>query len=198
MTQTNAAASSSSPSPSSGPFGSSGPSRPSGSTASAGAAPAAPLPSRLGTLMVIPWAGAHEEDGADVPFLMAYSLGDGTGGPAGTQQAVLEAAEEIGLPVGGAILDVARTQRPPVKVLVEAGKAVLSMPYLHATCPVPDQWTAAARARGSVYVILASRPWPAAAPGAALGEEELRAFAGDPEVLYSAAHALVPVGTIQR
>ena len=179
MTQTNAAAPSS------------------GSSAPNTAAATAPLPRRLGTLMVIPWAGAHDEDGADMPFLMAYSLGDGVGGSEGTQRAVLEAAREIGLPVGGAVLDVARVQRPPVKVLVEAGKAVLSLPYLQATCPVPDQWTTAARARGSVYVILASRPWPAAAPGAVLGESDLRAFAGDPEVLGTAAHALVPIGTLR-
>lgn len=172
---------------------------PSPSAASSGraGASAAPLPSRLGTLVVIPWAGAHEEDGDDMPFLMAYSLGDGADGPQGTQRAVLEAAEEIGLPVGGAILDVAGAQRPPVKVLVEGGKAVLDMPYLHANCPVPDQWTAAARARGSVYLILASRPWPQAAPGASLTEDDLRAFAGDPEVLGTAAHALVPVGSLR-
>jgi hypothetical protein len=155
------------------------------------------LPRRLGTLMVIPWAGEHPEDGADMPFLMAYSLGDGVAGPEDGQEAVLEAAAEIGLPVGGAVLDVASAQRPPVKVLVQAGKAVLTMPYLHANCPVPDQWTAAARARGAVYVILASRPWPQAVPGTALGEEELRAFAGDPEVLGTAAHCLVPVSTMQ-
>ena len=161
------------------------------------AAPAAPLPSRLGTLVVIPWAGASEEDGEDMSFLMAYSLGDGVDGPEGTQRAVLEAAEEIGLPVGGAILDVASAQRPPVKVLVEGGKAMVTMPYLRANCPVPDQWTAAARARRSVYLILASRPWPQAVPGAVLTEADLRAFAGDPEVLGTAAHALVPVGSLQ-
>ncbi|SEO92805.1 hypothetical protein SAMN05216267_105637 [Actinacidiphila rubida] len=182
MSQTNAVPSPPTPNPSS-------------RTPSGGAA--APLPRRLGTLVVIPWAGAHEEDGDDMPFLMAYSLGDGVDGPQGTQQAVLEAAEEIGLPVGGAILDVARAHRPAIKVLVEGGKAVLSMPYLHANCPVPDQWTAAARARGSVYVILASRPWPQATPGATLGEAELREFAADPEVLGTAAHALVPVGSLQ-
>lgn len=186
MSQTNAVPSSSTPAPNAA---ASSRTSPGGS--------AAPLPSRLGTLVVIPWAGAHEGDGDDMPFLMAYSLGDGVDGPQGTQQAVLEAADEIGLPVGGAILDVARAQRPAVKVLVEGGKAVLSMPYLHANCPVPDQWTAAARARGSVYVILASRPWPQAAPGATLGEEDLRAFAGDPEVLGTAAHALVPIGSLQ-
>jgi hypothetical protein len=159
--------------------------------------PAPSLPSRLGTLVVIPWAGEHHEDGADMPFLMAYSLGDGVAGPEGAQEAVLEAAAEIGLPVGGAILDVAVAQKPPVKVLVEGGQAVLTMPYLHVNCPVPAQWTAAARARGSVYVILASRPWPQGAPGATLTEEQLRAFAGDEEVLGTAAHCLVPVSTVR-
>jgi hypothetical protein len=178
MSQTNAA-----------PAARTSPTRPGASTG--------PLPSRLGTLMVIPWAGASEEDGQDMAFLMAYSLGDGVDGPEGTQQAVLEAAEEIGLPVGGAILDVASAQRPPVKVLVEGGKAMVSMRYLHANCPVPDQWTAAARARRSVYLILASRPWPQAVQGAVLTEEDLRAFAADPEVLGTAAHALVPAGSLQ-
>lgn len=156
------------------------------------------LQSRLGTLMVIPWAGAHEADGADMPFLMAYSLGDGADGPQGAQAAVLAAAEEIGLPVGGAILDVAQTPKPAVTVLVEGGRAVLTMPYLHADCPVPDKWTAAARGRGAVYLILASRPWPQAAPGSTVTEDELRAFAADPEVLGSAAHALVPVSSVNR
>lgn len=154
------------------------------------------LQSRLGTLVVIPWAGAHE-DGADMPFLMAYSLGDGVGGPADGQEAVLEAAKEIGLPVGGAAVDVANTRGVDVKVLVEGGKAVLTMPYLKVTCQVPDPWTAAARARDAVYVILASRPWPEAVPGAQVTEEALRAFAADPDVLGTAAHALVPVGRLR-
>lgn len=161
-------------------------------------ASAPPLPSRLGTLVVIPWAGEHQEDGADMPFLMAYSLGDGVAGPEDGELAVLEVAAEIGLPVGGAVLEVATMQRPPVSVLVEGGKAVLDMPYLHVNCPVPDEWTVAARARGMIYLILASRPWPEAAPGTTLTEEQLRAFAGDEEVLRTAAHCLVPVSTLRR
>ncbi|WP_328466354.1 DUF5949 family protein [Streptomyces sp. NBC_00448] len=159
-------------------------------------ASASSLQSRLGTLVVIPWAGSHE-DGQDTPFLLAYSLGDGVDGPAAGQEAVLEAAEEIGLPVGGAILDVAQAPKVKVGLLVEGGKAVLTMPYLKVTCPVPEQWTAAARARTSVYVILASRPWPEAVPGTEVTEEELRAFAADEEVLGSAAHFTVPVGSLR-
>jgi hypothetical protein len=160
-------------------------------------ASASSLQSRLGTLVVIPWAGA-DTDGDNMPFLMAYSLGDGADGPDAGQEAVLEAAEQIGLPVGGAVLDVAHAPKAHIRVLVEAGKAVLSMPYLKVTCPVPDQWTAAARARDTVYVILASRPWPEATPGVEITEEALRAFAADEDVLSTAAHFLVPVSTIGR
>jgi uncharacterized protein DUF5949 len=159
-------------------------------------AAAASIQSRLGTLAVIPWAGAHSEDGDDIAFLMAYSLGDGIEGPSGTEAAVLTAAEEMGLPVGGAVLDVAAARKTDVTLLVEGGRAVLAMPYLHAACPVPEQWTAAARLRGAAYVILASRPWPEAAPGAAISENALRAFVGDESVLATAAHFLVPVGTL--
>jgi hypothetical protein len=160
-------------------------------------ASAASILSRLGTLAVIPWAGQHPEDGADIPFLMAYSLGDGIEGSSGAESAVLAAAAEIGLPVGGMILDVAQVPQVDVKVLVEGGKAVLRMPYLHVSCPVPDEWTIAARLRKTVYVILASRPWPEAVPGSVVTEEALRAFAGDHAVLTSAAHFLVPIGTIR-
>lgn len=160
-------------------------------------ASAASLQSRLGTLAVIPWAGENPEDGADLAFLMAYSLGDGVEGPESGREAALAVAAEIGLPVGGMILDIARAPKVSVKVLVEGGQAVLTMPYLHVASPVPEEWTAAARERGAVYVILASRPWPEATPGKPVTEEALRAFAGDEEVLLSSAHCLVPISTLR-
>ncbi|WP_329133847.1 DUF5949 family protein [Streptomyces sp. NBC_01476] len=161
------------------------------------AASASSLQRRLGTLVVIPWAGEYAADGADMPFLMAYSLGDGSDGPAASEAAVLAAAREIGLPVGGEIFDVSHAPKTGISVLVEGGRAVLSMPYLYAACPVPDQWSAAARARKAVYVIFASRPWPEAAPGVDVDVETLRDFAGDPEVLGTAAHFLVPVTSVR-
>jgi hypothetical protein len=154
------------------------------------------LLSRLGTLVVIPWAGESQDDGRDMAFLMAYTLGDGVAGREGSEEAALTVAKEAGLPVGGAVLDVAQVPKSPVKVLVEGGKAVLTMPYLHVASPVPEQWVAAARARGTVYVILASRPWPEAVPGRAVTEAALQAFAADEDVLRTAAHCLVPVGSL--
>ncbi|MFI0940807.1 DUF5949 family protein [Streptomyces sp. NPDC021020] len=156
----------------------------------------ASLLSRLGTFMVIPWSGENHQDGRDMAFLMAYTLGDGAEGPAGSEAAALAVAEEAGLPVGGAILDVAQTPRSPVKLLVEGGKAVLTMPHLHVACAVPDEWTAAARDRGTVYVILASRPWPQAVPGRQITEDDLKAFISDETALTSAAHCFVPVSSL--
>ncbi|MEV6011803.1 DUF5949 family protein [Streptomyces sp. NPDC051976] len=161
-------------------------------------APNPTLQRRIGTFMVMGWAGEHSDDGRDMPFLMAYSLGDGPEGPEAGQEALLAVAEEIGLPVGGAILDVSQAPRVSVRLLVEGGKAVLSMPYLHAACPMPEQWVAAAHDRGAVYLILATRPWPEATPGRALTEEQLQAFAGDAETLGTAAHCIVPISTLKR
>ncbi|MEW2518830.1 DUF5949 family protein [Actinacidiphila alni] len=155
------------------------------------------LQRRLGTLVVIPWAGEHHEDGRDMPFLMAYSLGDGPDGPESGQEAALAVAEEVGLPVGGAVLDVKQAPNVPVKILVEGGQVVLTMPYLHAACPVPEQWVNAAQDRGAVYFILATRAWPEAKPGTPVTEETLQSFAGNVDVLGTAAHCLVPVGTLK-
>jgi hypothetical protein len=160
-------------------------------------APDPTLQRRIGTFMMMGWAGENHDDGRDMPFLMAYSLGDGPDGPEAGQEALLAVAAEIRLPVGGTILDVSHARRVSVRLLVEGGKAVLSMPYLHAACPMPERWVAAAHDRGAVYLILASRPWPEATPGRVLTEEQLQAFAGDEETLSTAAHCIVPVGTLK-
>jgi hypothetical protein len=151
----------------------------------------------MGTLAVIPWAGVHIEDEKDIAFLLAYSLGDVEGGAEVARSAIAAALEEVGLPLGGTVLDIAQLPKAPVKLLVEGGQAVLTMPYLHAACPVPDQWVVAARERGMVYFMFATRPWPEAAPGKPVGEELLKSFVGDEEMLAGSAHCFVPVGSLQ-
>ncbi|MGW7366482.1 DUF5949 family protein [Streptomyces sp. NPDC054841] len=150
-------------------------------------------PAQLGTLVVIAWSGEHPDDERDMPFLLAYSLGDGDGGPEGVGAAARQLLEEVGLPVGTEYVDAAQAVGLPVSLLVEAGQAVLTMPHLTAQCAVPPEWLAAVQERGHVYFVFATRPWPKAAPGVPVTEEELREFVGDEAMLSTAAHCLLPV-----
>jgi hypothetical protein len=144
----------------------------------------------LGTLVVLAWSG--EAPGGDMPYLLAYSLGDGESGPEGSAAAVEALLRANGLHPGDQLVD--GTQRPglPVTLLAEAGQAVVTMPYLNAQCAVPPQWLAALRERGHAYFLFATRPWPEAAPGRPVEPERLAAFAGAEETLTTAAHVLVP------
>ncbi|MGW1882716.1 DUF5949 family protein [Streptomyces sp. NPDC001970] len=150
-------------------------------------------PAQLGTLGVIAWSGEHPDDERDMPFLLAYSLGDGDLGPEGVEVAARQLLDEVGLPVGTEYVDAAQAVGFPLTLLVEADQAVLTMPHLSAQCPVPPEWLAAVRERGHVYFLFATRPWPQAAPGVPVTEEQLRNFVGDEEMLVRAAHCLLPV-----
>ncbi|MGW2563518.1 DUF5949 family protein [Streptomyces sp. NPDC001514] len=150
-------------------------------------------PAQLGTLVVIAWSGEHPDDERDMPFLLAYSLGDGDGGPEGVEAAARMVLDEIGLPIGADYVDAAQAVGLPVTLLVEAGRAVLTLPHLTAQCTVPPEWLAAVRDRGHVYFLFATRAWPEAVPGAPVTEEQLRDFVGDEAMLSTAAHCLLPV-----
>ncbi|WP_371527435.1 DUF5949 family protein [Streptomyces sp. NBC_01283] len=145
----------------------------------------------LGTLTVVAWSGEHPEDEKDMPFLLAYSLGDGEGGPEGSAEAIELLLQDTGLPIGGPIVESSRNPSLPVSLLVEAGQAVLNMPYLNAQCVVPPEWLAAVGERGHAYFMFTTRPWPEAKPGVPLTDEALAAFAGSEETMTRAAHCLL-------
>ncbi|MEV6649267.1 DUF5949 family protein [Streptomyces sp. NPDC051219] len=151
----------------------------------------------LGTLLLLTWIGDPVE-GQNVPYLLAFSLGDGTDGPEAGEAAVRALIEECGMSVGGGLLDGSRVPGLPIKLLVEGGQAALNMPYLKAQCPVPPEWLRSAKEHGEVYFLLASRPWPEATPGEPVSEEMLKAFVGDEETLTTAGHCLLPVTRLRR
>ena len=151
---------------------------------------------QLGTQVLIGWSGRHTASEHDVAFLLTYSLGDGQDGPEAGEQAMRAALTRSGLQVGGDILDASEKPGLPVKLLVQAGQAVLTMPHFKAQYSVPPEWLAAAEAQGHVYGMFATRPWPAAVPGQPVGEELLRSFAADEEVIRTSAHCLLPVRTL--
>ncbi|MET7855892.1 DUF5949 family protein [Streptomyces sp. NPDC005318] len=151
---------------------------------------------QLGTLTVIGWSGEHPAGGRDAAFLLVYSLGDGSDGPAAGEAAMRVALEHSRLPVGAGPVRAAETPGLPVKLLVQAGQAVLTLPHITAQYTVPPQWLAAARDHGEVYAMFATRPWPAGAPGRPVDEELLRSFAADPEVIMTSAHCVLPVRSL--
>ncbi|MEU8506525.1 DUF5949 family protein [Streptomyces brevispora] len=151
---------------------------------------------QLGTLTLIGWSGEHPHGGHDVAFLLAYSLGDGSDGPAAGEAAMHVALERSGLPVGGGPVRADETPGLPVKLLVQAGQAVLTLPHFTAQYPARPEWLAAAREQGEVHAMFATRPWPQGAPGHPVAEDTLRSFAGDPEVIASSAHCVLPVRSL--
>ncbi|MBO1337389.1 DUF5949 family protein [Streptomyces sp. VRA16 Mangrove soil] len=151
----------------------------------------------LGTLAVIAWSGERAGEEGDMPFLLAYSMGDSPAGPDASEQAVRALLLNNGLTIGTTVHDGARHPSFPVSLLVEAGQAVVSMPLLNAQCPVPPEWLVAAEARGNAYFVFTTRPWPTATPGRPVTEEQLAQFAGAEETLTAAAHCLLPIRRIR-
>ncbi|MER7186572.1 DUF5949 family protein [Streptomyces hyaluromycini] len=150
----------------------------------------------LGTLVVLAWSG-EAPDGSDMPYLLAYSLGDAEGGPEATSAAVEALLANNGLPVGGDVVD--GTARPslPVTLLVQAGQAVLNLAPLNAQCPAPEEWLAAVGERGYAYLVFTTRPWPEGEPGKPVTPEALKDFAGAEETLTAAAHVVLPARSLR-
>ncbi|MFJ9560679.1 DUF5949 family protein [Streptomyces fuscichromogenes] len=150
----------------------------------------------LGTLVVLAWSG-EAPDGSDMPYLLAYSLGDAEGGPQATSAAIGTLLANNGLPAGGDVVD--GTARPslPVTLLVEAGQAVLNLAPLNAQCPAPEEWLAAVAERGYAYLVFTTRPWPEGEPGKPVTPEALKDFAGAEETLTAAAHVVLPARSLR-
>ncbi|MFE1315431.1 DUF5949 family protein [Streptomyces sp. NPDC058755] len=151
----------------------------------------------LGTLVVLPWSG-EAPDGSDMPYLLAYSLGDAEGGPEATAAAVGQLLERNGLPVGGDLVDGTTKPSLPVTLLVEAGQAVLNMPQLVAQADAPREWLAAAAKRGYAHLVFTTRAWPEGEPGKPVEPAALAAFAGADETLKAAAHIVLPTRSLRR
>ncbi|WP_327178798.1 DUF5949 family protein [Streptomyces sp. NBC_01335] len=150
-------------------------------------------PAQLGTQIVIGWSGRNPESGHDVAFLLTYSLGDGRDGPVVGEASMRTALERAGLKVGGGVANAAEQPGLQVKLLVQSGQAVLTLPHFTAQYPAPDEWLAATRDQGQVYGMFATRPWPEAVPGRPVSEDQLRAYAANPEIVATSAHCLMPV-----
>ncbi len=149
----------------------------------------------LGTLVVMAWSGTTPD--GDMPYLLAYSLGDSGGGPDAASAAVERLLLSAGLSLGEGLVDAAACPSLPMSLLVEAGQAVVTMFHLNVQCVPPREWLAAVGRRGHAYLVFTTRPWPAAEPGKPVAPETLCAFAGAEETLRAAAHVLLPARSLR-
>ncbi|MFI8346564.1 DUF5949 family protein [Streptomyces sp. NPDC085596] len=149
----------------------------------------------LGTLVVLAWSG-EAPDGMDMPYLLAYSLGDAEGGPRATSAAVTQLLEMNGLTIG-TVIDGATRPSLPVSLLVEAGQAVVRMPQLVAQADAPPEWLDAVARRGHAYLVFTTRAWPEGRPGVYVDPAALADFAGAEETLMTAAHVMLPARSLR-
>ncbi|MFI9805878.1 DUF5949 family protein [Streptomyces sp. NPDC052301] len=154
-------------------------------------------PADIGTLVVLAWSG-EAPDGTDMPYLLAYSLGDAEGGAQTTAAAIEHLLTSNGLPVGGKLVDGLAKPSLPISLLVEAGQAVVRMPRMLAQADAPPEWLAAVARRGYAYLVFTTRAWPEGRPGEPVAPADLAAFAGAEETLMSAAHILLPATSLRR
>lgn len=143
------------------------------------------------------WTGGPEQ-GQNIPYLLAYSLGDGEDGPEAGEAAARALIEETGLSIGGKVLDCTRMPALPIKLLVEGGQWALSMPHLTAQCDAPADWLQAVEEYHQVYFLFATRPWPEATLGSPVTEDMLNAFVADEKTFSTAAHCLLPVTRLRK
>ncbi|WP_330330913.1 DUF5949 family protein [Streptomyces sp. NBC_00536] len=158
--------------------------------------------SHLGTLSVLAWIG-DPEDGHNIPYLIAYTLGDCPHGHEAAAESARGLLEHLGLRVGDEVLDgTTHPHKFPVKILVEGDQVALTVEGedigLNARCTAPPEWVAAAADSDQVYFLFATRPWPQAAPGQPVDADTLKGFVGDEEVLTSSVHAVLRVQRLKK
>ena len=109
----------------------------------------------------MPWSG-EAADGPDMPYLLAYSLGDAEGGPEATAAAVERLLADNGLPVGGELVDGTAQAQPAVQPARRGRPGRPHHAGLNAQCPPPPEWLAAVGERGYAYLVFTTRAWPEA------------------------------------
>ncbi|MFD0370377.1 DUF5949 family protein [Streptomyces sp. NPDC059071] len=159
--------------------------------------PAAHSAHSMGTLTVISWVLGPTDDMPATPFLMVYSIGDGEHGPEAGAAELRSTLEGMGVPIGGDVVDAGKDRGIGAHLLVEAQRAVLTLPFMNAQCPVSTEWQEAAYETGHVILMIPLLPWSAAQPGQPVTEAELKAFVTDDNVVRTAGHVAVPVSRIQ-
>ncbi|MFG3346063.1 DUF5949 family protein [Streptomyces sp. NPDC048018] len=148
------------------------------------------LPTELGRIVTAAWIGRHPGDGGDFPMLLAYSPGDGTLGGAATGAAMRDLLAAWGMRPGR-LVENPEIHGTALEVAVDGiDVRVTGFPGLEISRPTSAAWTAVARERGRILLVVTARTWP---EGPEAGPKETFAFVEDERTLALAATMLLPL-----
>ncbi|MFJ9811068.1 DUF5949 family protein [Streptomyces sp. NPDC101158] len=148
------------------------------------------LPTKLGRIVTAAWIGRHPADGGDFPMLMAYSPGDGTLGGAATGAAMRDLLAAWGMRPGRLVENPEIHGTPLVAAVDGIDVRVTGFPGLEIARPTSAEWTAVARERRQVLLVVTARVWP---DGPEAGPKETFAFIEDDRTLAAATTMLLPL-----
>jgi hypothetical protein len=124
-----------------------------------------------------------------IPYILAFSLGDGDNGPEGSAAAVEQLMQNCQLSTEEGLVDGSSRPSLPISLLVVDGSVVLTMPQINAQIVPSNQWLADVAERGYACLLLTTRTWPG---GELTDSDALAAFANDEETLKLSAKVVLP------
>ncbi|MFF3350404.1 DUF5949 family protein [Streptomyces sp. NPDC002779] len=141
----------------------------------------------VGTFVAMSWS--RETPQGAIPYILAFSLGDGDGGPESSAAAVEQLIHNCQLTPDDGLIDGSLRPSMPISLLVVDGSVVLSMPQINAPIVPSNQWLADVAERGYACLLITTRTWP----GGELNDTDaLAAFANDEETLKLSAKVVLP------
>ncbi|MER7576733.1 DUF5949 family protein [Streptomyces sp. NPDC126514] len=146
----------------------------------------------VGTFVAMSWSRPTPQ-GA-IPYILAFSLGDGTDGPQGSSAAVEQLMHNCQLSPDDGLIDGSSRPSMPVGLLVVDGSVVLSMPQINTPIVPSSQWLTDVAERGYACLLITTRTWPG---GELTDTDKLAAFANDEETLKLSAKVLLPARSLR-
>ncbi|MFI9152610.1 DUF5949 family protein [Streptomyces sp. NPDC053367] len=141
----------------------------------------------VGTFVAMSWS--RETPQGAIPYVLAFSLGDGDNGPEGSAAAVEQLMRNCQLSTEEGLVDGSSRPSLPISLLVVDGSVVLTMPQINAQIVPSNKWLADVAERGYACLLLTTRTWPG---GELTDNDALAAFANDEETLKLSAKVVLP------
>ncbi|MEV6963198.1 DUF5949 family protein [Streptomyces sp. NPDC051207] len=141
----------------------------------------------VGSFVAMSWS--RETPQGAIPYILVFSLGDGTSGPEGSATAVEQLIHNCQLSTDDGLIDGSLRPSMPISLLVVDGSVVLTMPQINTPIIPSNQWLTDVTERGYACLLITTRTWPG---GELTDTDALAAFANHEETLKHSAKIVLP------